>query len=110
MIALAPKCYIFIEEDEKEIKKAKGISLGRNPQIDLQSYIDCLKENKIINATNVNLITHKFEKEEYSLVKIEQEKVALSTQVLNKMVTFPNHQSCAPIIFGLPPENYIEEI
>jgi hypothetical protein len=58
MIAIIPKCYYLkttrsTEAKQNEVKKMKGVSLGSNPEITLESYKSCLdrsipKQNKDI--------------------------------------------------------------
>jgi hypothetical protein len=112
MIALAPKCYCFSVEG-KETRKGKGVQMGRNNYINLQSYINCIKNSLVIHGTNVGFRTVKAEDNNdnlFQVIKYEQQKIALSASVLDKMYIFPTHQSCAPIINGFTNENYVEII
>jgi hypothetical protein len=110
MIALAPKCYCFCGENNSETKKSKGIQLYRNPEITLQSYVNCIEQSTTIYGVNVGFRTIKANNTDnsFQMIKYKQTKLALSPIVLDKMYVFPNHQSCAPIILGFNNENYME--
>jgi hypothetical protein len=111
MIALAPKCYCFFTSlKDKITRKAKGVQINRNPDINLDSYKSVLINNNMLFATNVGFRTIPEENNTYSTVKYEQHKIALSAKVLDKMVIFFNHQSCAPLIFNFITDNYVEVI
>jgi hypothetical protein len=112
MIALAPKCYCFSVEG-KETRKAKGAQMNRNNQINLESYINCIRNSCTVSGINVGFRTVKaegFNDNTYQVIKYEVNKIALSATVLDKMFVFPTHQSCAPIIKGFTNKNYVEII
>jgi hypothetical protein len=77
MIAIAPKCYYLkttrpTETKQNEVKKMKGVSVGLNLDITLESYKSCLEQsipkqgyNRGFKIIVSDVKTHKYEMIKY---------------------------------------------
>ncbi|KAA6388753.1 MAG: hypothetical protein EZS28_015721 [Streblomastix strix] len=88
-IALLPKNYII--NDEIVLKE---VMLNQNPQINEQTFADCINKGTVTIATNTTLAQHKGT---MSRLKMEKNAITGST---TKMIILPN-QSCLPFISNI---------
>ncbi|KAA6394798.1 MAG: hypothetical protein EZS28_009679 [Streblomastix strix] len=98
-IALSPKNYIINDECGDVSLVAKGVILRQNPQINEQTFIDNIKEGKVMRVTNTILA-----QKNKIMSKLSMTKNGISGS-LTKMLVLEN-QSCAPYINGLKAKDY----
>jgi hypothetical protein len=94
MFTVAQKCYIFKSsknDNNKNLKKMKGVSFILNDNIELESYKSCL-DLMIVESDPYSHTRH--------TVKYEQKKKAINGSALDKMIVLENH-SCAPFLPNL---------
>ena len=102
-IALAPKCYtLFNEGEESKHLRFKGVRKDQNKHLNKESFVDVVKNNKVIKGCNYNL---QLKNNVMSSVKINKNAL---TGVHVKMIVLPNG-CCCPYIYGLTANDYLVE-
>jgi hypothetical protein len=79
MIAIAPKCYYLkttrpTERQQTEAKKMKGVSVGLNPDITLESYKSCIEQSIPKQGYNrgFKIILSDVKSHKYEMIKYKQ--------------------------------------
>ncbi|KAA6371289.1 MAG: hypothetical protein EZS28_033186 [Streblomastix strix] len=93
-IALSPKNYIINDEIV-----LKGVILDQNPQINEQSFVECINNGTVTTAVNTTLCQRKG-----VMSRLQMERNAI-TGSMTKMIVLPNH-SCLPFIRNIKADRY----
>ncbi|KAA6378565.1 MAG: hypothetical protein EZS28_025908 [Streblomastix strix] len=94
-IALSPKNYIINDDIV-----LKGVILNQNPQINEQTFIDCINNGTVTTAINTTLCQRKG-----TMSRLQMERNAL-TGSHTKMTVLQN-QSCLPFIKRINADKYL---
>ncbi|KAA6374352.1 MAG: hypothetical protein EZS28_030122 [Streblomastix strix] len=93
-IALSPKNYIINDEIV-----LKGVILDQNPQINEQSFVECINNGTVTTAVNTTLAQRKG-----VMSRLQMERNAI-TGSHTKMIVLQNH-SCLPFIRNISADRY----
>ncbi|KAA6365836.1 MAG: hypothetical protein EZS28_038637 [Streblomastix strix] len=93
-IALSPKNYIINDEIV-----LNGVILDQNPQINEQSFVQCINKGTVTTAVNTTLAQRKG-----VMSRLQMSRNAI-TGSHTKMIVLPNH-SCLPFIYGIKADRY----
>jgi hypothetical protein len=111
MFAISPKCYILKSsknDDDKDVKKMKGVSSRLNGNIDLESYKSCLLKSSVpVSGINRGFMIVESDPFTHTrqMVKYVQRKKTINDSALDKMIVFENH-ACAPFLPSLTKDDY----
>ncbi|KAA6360166.1 MAG: hypothetical protein EZS28_044307, partial [Streblomastix strix] len=98
-IALSPQNYIINDECGYVSLVAKGVILRQSPQINQQTFVDNIKEGKVMKVTNTILA-----QKNKIMSKLSMTKNGISGS-LTKMIVLEN-QSCCPYMNNMKASDY----